>query len=101
MYYGIQTFRAVGNFNITGISISKEPLFIKALAYLEKAIHTLIDKCIVGITANEEHCYKMVMNSIGIVTQLNPILGYEECASIAREGLQTGKKCTRYCGKRM
>jgi aspartate ammonia-lyase len=33
----------------------------------------------------------MVMNSIGIVTQLNPILGYEESASIAGEALQTGK----------
>ena len=31
------------------------------------------------------------MNSIGIVTQLNPIIGYEKSASIAREALQTGK----------
>jgi len=33
----------------------------------------------------------MVMQSIGIVTQLNPILGYEECSSIAKEALATGK----------
>jgi aspartate ammonia-lyase len=33
----------------------------------------------------------MVMNSIGIVTQLNPILGYEPCAIVAREALETGK----------
>ena len=31
------------------------------------------------------------MQSIGIVTQLNPILGYEESASIAKEALKTGK----------
>ena len=37
VYYGIQTFRAIENFNITGIPISKEPLFIKALGYLKKA----------------------------------------------------------------
>ncbi len=37
LYYGIQTFRAVENFNITGIPISKEPLFIKALGYVKKA----------------------------------------------------------------
>jgi aspartate ammonia-lyase len=36
LYYGIQTFRAVENFNITGIPISKEPLFIKALGYVCK-----------------------------------------------------------------
>ena len=59
--------------------------------YLGNAIVTLIDKCIVGITANPERAREMVMNSIGIVTQLNPILGYEESASIAGEALQTGK----------
>jgi aspartate ammonia-lyase len=58
---------------------------------LSNALETLIDKCINGITANEQHCYNMVMNSIGIVTQLNPILGYEESASIAGEALKTGK----------
>lgn len=62
-----------------------------SLDYLTKAIQTLIEKCINGITANEQHCYNMVMNSIGIVTQLNPILGYEESASIAGEALKTGK----------
>jgi aspartate ammonia-lyase len=59
--------------------------------YLGNAITTLIEKCINGITANEKVCYDMVMNSIGIVTQLNPILGYEESASIAGEALKTGK----------
>jgi len=59
--------------------------------YLGNAILSLIDKCILGITANEMHCANMVMNSIGIVTQLNPILGYEESASIAGEALKTGK----------
>jgi aspartate ammonia-lyase len=46
-----------------------------SLEYLGNAIISLIDKCVVGITANQEHCKDMVMNSIGIVTQLNPMLG--------------------------
>jgi aspartate ammonia-lyase len=62
-----------------------------SLDYLSNAIQTLIDKCINGITANVDHCYNMVMNSIGIVTQLNPILGYEESASIAGEALKMNK----------
>ncbi|MBC7382315.1 MAG: aspartate ammonia-lyase [Bacteroidia bacterium] len=62
-----------------------------SLEYLGKAIETLVDKCINGITANVDKCFEMVMNSIGIVTQLNPILGYEESASIAGEALKTGK----------
>lgn len=62
-----------------------------SLQYLGNAIETLVEKCIIGITANPEHTREMVMNSIGIVTQLNPILGYEESASIAGEALKTGK----------
>jgi aspartate ammonia-lyase len=62
-----------------------------SLTYLENACYTLQSKCIDGITANEENCRNMVMNSIGIVTALNPILGYEECSSIAKEALQSGK----------
>lgn len=62
-----------------------------SLEYLTKAINTLREKCVMGITVNEEHMRKMVMQSIGIVTQLNPILGYEESASIAKEALNTHK----------
>jgi aspartate ammonia-lyase len=37
LYYGIQTYRAKENFNITGIPISREQRFIKALGYVKKA----------------------------------------------------------------
>jgi aspartate ammonia-lyase len=62
-----------------------------SLEYMTNAIHTLTTKCIDGITANAEVCNDMVMNSIGIVTALNPILGYEITASVAKEALATGK----------
>lgn len=61
------------------------------LSYLHNAVDTLREKCVNGITANEEACKQMVMNSIGIVTALNPLLGYETCAAIAKEALNTGK----------
>jgi len=61
------------------------------LTYLQNAADTLREKCVDGITANEEACKEMVMNSIGIVTALNPLLGYETCAAIAKEALNTGK----------
>lgn len=62
-----------------------------SLSYMGNAILGLVDKCINGITANEEACKNMVMNSIGIITALNPILGYEACSTIAKEALETGK----------
>jgi aspartate ammonia-lyase len=62
-----------------------------SLTYMGNAILGLVDKCINGITANDEACKNMVMNSIGIITALNPILGYEACSNIAKEALETGK----------
>lgn len=62
-----------------------------SIDYLGNAIDTLIHKCITGITANADRTREMVMNSIGIVTQLNPMLGYELCSEIAGEALATGK----------
>ncbi|MFT3826245.1 MAG: aspartate ammonia-lyase [Chitinophagaceae bacterium] len=62
-----------------------------SLEYLTKACNTLREKCVAGITANAEHTKQLVMQSIGIVTQLNPILGYEASASVAKEALATGK----------
>jgi aspartate ammonia-lyase len=62
-----------------------------SLEYLTKACYMLQEKCVDGITANAEHAKELVMQSIGIVTQLNPIIGYEESASMAREALQSGK----------
>ncbi len=62
-----------------------------SLTYMTNAVNTLTVKCIDGITANVEVCKNFVMNSIGIVTSLNPILGYETTASIAKEAEQSGK----------
>ncbi|WP_419869015.1 aspartate ammonia-lyase [Chryseobacterium sp. CT-SW4] len=62
-----------------------------SLEYMKRACYTLEEKCVVGITANAEHTKQQVMQSIGIVTQLNPILGYETCSDIAKEALATGK----------
>jgi aspartate ammonia-lyase len=58
---------------------------------MENAVVALRDKCVVGITANAERTRDMVLGSLGIVTQLNPILGYKKCAEIAREGYQQNK----------
>ncbi len=62
-----------------------------SLEYMKNAVHALTVKCVDGITANEAVCTHNVMNSIGIVTALNPILGYETSAAIAKEAEQSGK----------
>lgn len=62
-----------------------------SIVYMARACDTLRLKCVDGITANAEHTKDMVLNSVGIVTLLNPILGYEACSKIAKEALETDK----------
>ena len=57
---------------------------------LGRACRTLRNLCVDGITANAEHCLALMRNSIGIVTALNPYIGYELAAAVAREALNTG-----------
>jgi aspartate ammonia-lyase len=63
---------------------------LHGLMILRNACITLTARCITGITANKERCEQYVKNSIGIVTALNPVIGYEKSASIAKEALKTG-----------
>ena len=51
------------------------------------AVETFVDNCITGITANEERCREHVENSVGIVTTLAPIIGYQQAADIAKKAL--------------
>ncbi len=60
---------------------------IETLAY---AVSTLVDNCIVGITANAKRCRDMVENSVGIITAICPFVGYDRAAVLAKEAIKTG-----------
>lgn len=72
-----------------------EPVMCHAIMeniyFLSNALSTLTEKCVNGITANKEVCLNMVKHSIGIVTALNPFIGYKTSTQIAKEALETGK----------
>lgn len=57
---------------------------------MRNAFETLAYTCVDGITANPERCKSLVLNSIGLVTALNPFIGYENSTSVAKEALETG-----------
>jgi aspartate ammonia-lyase len=63
----------------------------RSMDMLGRACRTLSQRCIEGITANRDHTRRTVENSIGLVTALNPLLGYERSAEIAKEALQSGR----------
>ena len=64
---------------------------LESQTWLINAMNTLRTKCVEGITVNAEHCYNMVKNSIGIVTALNPYIGYKASTKVAKEALETGR----------
>lgn len=72
-----------------------EPVIVQSLfesvEMLKNGMTTLKTRCIDGITANEDHCRELVRNSIGLVTALNPVLGYEVCTSLAKEALKQNR----------
>ena len=70
--------------------IITESLF-ESLTWLKNAIETLTEECVLGITVNKERCYEMVKHSIGIVTALNPIIGYKNSSKVAKEAHETGR----------
>jgi len=69
-----------------------EPVIVQSIfesiEMLMNGMKTLKIKCVDGISANEDRCRNMVLNSIGIVTALNPVLGYETCSMLAKEALK-------------
>ena len=62
-----------------------------SIRLLQRAMDMLREHCIVGITANEQRCRELVEHSIGLVTALNPYIGYENATRIARVALETGR----------
>ena len=72
-----------------------EPIIAHSLfescKHLRRGIETLTERCVKGITANRERLRSMVESSIGLVTALNPLIGYANATQIAQEALATGK----------
>ena len=73
---------------------------LQSLSILQNGIHVFTDYLIKGITANTEHCKQLVENSIGIVTAINPHVGYEVATLVAKEALETGKSVREICLER-
>ena len=63
----------------------------RSVAHLIAACGTLEVNCIRGITANRERLRASVENSIGIVTALNPYIGYAAATEVALEAHATGR----------
>jgi aspartate ammonia-lyase len=64
---------------------------LSGMTYLARACRILQDRCVEGITANRERMQSFVEQSVGVITALVPILGYETTTEIAKEALESGR----------
>jgi len=63
----------------------------ESIEMLKNGMSTLKERCVEGITANEEVCRRQVERSIGLVTALVPRLGYDACSKLASEALKSDR----------
>lgn len=96
-------FKVIGNDLTVSLAVEAgqlelnvmEPVIVQSIfesiEMLKNGMRILMHRCINGITANEEICRDYVMNSIGLVTALNPVLGYEVSSQVAKEALDSGE----------
>lgn len=71
--------------NVMGPVLFKS--LFESMELITNGVDALVEKCIRDLRANEAHCTQQVNRSIGLVTALNPHIGYEKSAEIAKEAL--------------
>lgn len=64
---------------------------LQSLDILRNVLRVFRERCVQGITANVERCRDMVENSVGIITAINPHVGYDQASAIAKEAIATGQ----------
>ncbi|MFB4164762.1 aspartate ammonia-lyase [Alteribacillus sp. JSM 102045] len=73
---------------------------LQSLSVLQNGLQVFREHAIVGISANVERCKEMVENSVGIITAINPHVGYETASRIAKEAINTGRSVREICLER-
>ncbi|HPZ91426.1 MAG TPA: aspartate ammonia-lyase [Bacillota bacterium] len=64
---------------------------LQSLDIVRNVVTVFTEKCVKGITANVQRCRQMVEQSVGIITAINPHVGYETATLIAKEAITTGR----------
>jgi len=65
--------------------------FHEAITCLTNATRTFTEKCVAGLEADPARCRELVDRSLMLVTALNPHIGYDTAAAIAKEAYATGR----------
>ena len=83
----ITTAGAAGNFELNVMLPVIGRNLLESLTFLANACRLLADRCVDGITADEQRCLELAQSSSAIVTPLNRYLGYEAAAAVVKQSL--------------
>ena len=64
---------------------------LQSITILTNMLRQFTDKCVAGITANENRCNFYVQATVSLATALNPYIGYAKAADVAKESVATGR----------
>ncbi len=70
---------------------------LESIQLMAKGVDAFVEFCVEGLEANPEACEAGVEKSLSMVTSLNPHIGYEKAASLAKEAFATGKTIRQLC----
>jgi fumarate hydratase class II len=82
---------AAGNFELNVMLPVIARNLLESIRLLANVSRVFADRCVAGITANEERCREFAESSPSIVTPLNHYVGYDEAAQIAKQALKERK----------
>lgn len=73
---------------------------LQSLSILQNGVKVFTKYLVDGIEANVDRCKQMVENSVGIVTAINPHVGYEVATQVAKEAITSGRSVREICLER-
>ena len=74
---------------------------LESVELLASCVQAFVDFCALEMEANRQQCEKQVEQSLAMVTSLNPLIGYDVAAAIAKEAFKNGKTVRELCLEKM
>jgi fumarate hydratase class II len=88
---------AAGNFELNVMIPVMAYNVLHSVGILTNGCRLFASRCVEGLEANEDRCNALIEQSLAMVTALNPRIGYDAAAAIAKESVKTGKTVRELC----
>jgi fumarate hydratase class II len=88
---------AGGQFQLNIMMPMMAAVTLESVALLAQVTEAFVDFCALDMEANADVCEEAVEKSLSMVTSLNPYIGYEKAAALAKEAMKTGKTIRQLC----